>query len=640
MASLATRCRLGLADSEFNRAEIAANGYRPTAVAPILLDLEAFDREIDEARVRPSCSGEADGGADWLFVGPSHSEQVPARRRQGVRGLPRAPRPERPAAHRRRRRLRAVRGGAAGVRAQARAQRLRDPDGPRLARQRSRPTTERRTCTCASPSTRASACRSSSRMHFGVPIVAFGVTAVPETFADAGICLARQVSCARRRSGRSCADRRGASARSSLAAGARRLQDFTLERSSCPLPRGDGSGAVVKLAFVTPRYGADVIGGAEIGARMLAEQLAALDGWSVEILTTCARDAWTWANDYAPGTHRREWRDGAPVSPIAKERDADFRRLTLLAARAIRSRSATRTARLDRSARTREPRPDRGDPRERPRSRRVHALPVPPDRGRSACDPRAGRAPSRGARRARHPPALFDDVFEAARGLAFYTEGERAITEELFPVVVAKPQVVVGLGIDPPPAASGPHGIAGLGSRPYLLVLGRVDHSKGTHLLASFFARYKQRRPGPLALAVVGPVQRPVPSHPDVVQVGEVDEATKWALLRGATALVSPSAFESFSLVLFESWEAGRPVLVNARCSATLEHVTRSGGGLAFDTYAVFEAALDRLLLDDALQQSLAVAGARYAEQYRWPVVIDRYRRFAERLASTLPADA
>jgi glycosyltransferase involved in cell wall biosynthesis len=233
---------------------------------------------------------------------------------------------------------------------------------------------------------------------------------------------------------------------------------------------------------------------------------------------------------------------------------------------------------------------------------------------------------------------LFEGVFEAARGLAFYTEGERAITEELFPSAVAKPQVVVGLGIDPPPAASAGHGIAALESRPYLLVLGRVDHSKGTHLLASFFARYKQRRPGSLALAVVGPVQRPVPVHPDIVQVGEVDDAAKWALLRGAAALVSPSAFESFSLVLFEAWEAGRPVLVNARCSATLEHVNRSGGGLAFETYAVFEAALDRLLLDESLQRSLASAGARYAVQYRWPVVIDRYRRFAERLASTLPA--
>ena len=114
---------------------------------------------------------------------------------------------------------------------------------------------------------------------------------------------------------------------------------------------------------------------------------------------------------------------------------------------------------------------------------------------------------------------------------------------------------------------------------------------------------------------------------------------TKWALLRGATVLVSPSAFESFSLVLFESWEAGVPVLVNARCAATLEHVIRSGGGVGFDSFAVFEAALDRLLADDALRASLAAAGARYAEQYRWPAVIERYRRFAERLASTLPAD-
>ena len=38
----------------------------------------------------------------------------------------------------------------------------------------------------------------------------------------------------------------------------------------------------MKLAFVTPRYGSDVFGGAEMGARMLAEHLAALDGWSVD----------------------------------------------------------------------------------------------------------------------------------------------------------------------------------------------------------------------------------------------------------------------------------------------------------------------------------------------------------------------
>ncbi len=84
----------------------------------------------------------------------------------------------------------------------------------------------------------------------------------------------------------------------------------------------------MKLAFVTPRYGAEVIGGAELGARLLAERLAALDGWSVEILTTCAGDAWTWANDYAPG---RTVEQGVTVHRFLSraERDTDFRRLTL-----------------------------------------------------------------------------------------------------------------------------------------------------------------------------------------------------------------------------------------------------------------------------------------------------------------------
>ena len=394
----------------------------------------------------------------------------------------------------------------------------------------------------------------------------------------------------------------------------------------------------MKLAFVTPRYGSDVFGGAEMGARMLAEHLAALDGWTVEALTTCARDAWTWANEYEPGTTVE---NGVTVHRFAtaKERDADFRRLTLhLLARPEKVSDVDGFDWIDKQGPIAPGLIDaiRASDHDllafTPYLYHPTVLGLPLVRDRAVLHPAAHDEPT-----IRLP--LFDDVFEAARGLAFYTEGERAIAEERFPSTVAKPQVVVGLGIDAPPPTTAPHGVRALESRPYLLCLGRVDHSKGTHLLASFFARYKERNSGPLALAVVGPVQRPVPVHPDIVEVGEVDDATKWALLRGATLLVSPSAFESFSLVLFESWEAGVPVLVNARCSATVEHVIRSGGGLSFDNFAVFEAELDRLLVDDRLRQSLAAAGARYAEQYRWPAVIDRYRGFAERLASTLPAD-
>jgi hypothetical protein len=58
----------------------------------------------------------------------------------------------------------------------------------------------------------------------------------------------------------------------------------------------------MKLAFVVPRYGPDVRGGAEIGARMLAERLVADRGWEVEVFTTCALDAITWRDELAAGT--------------------------------------------------------------------------------------------------------------------------------------------------------------------------------------------------------------------------------------------------------------------------------------------------------------------------------------------------
>ena len=292
----------------------------------------------------------------------------------------------------------------------------------------------------------------------------------------------------------------------------------------------------MKLAFVTPRYGSDVFGGAEMGARMLAEHLAALDGWSVEALTTCARDAWTWANEYEPGTTVE---NGVTVHRFAnaKERDADFRRLTLhLLARPEKVSEADGYDWIDKQGPIA---PDLIDAIRAsdhdllaftPYLYHPTVVGLPLVRDRAVLHPAAHDEPA-----IRLP--LFDDVFEAARGLAFYTEGERAIAEERFPSTVAKPQVVVGLGIDAAPATTAPHGVRALESRPYLLCLGRVDHSKGTHLLASLFARYKERNPGPLALAVVGPVQRPVPVHPDIVEVGEVDDATKWALLRGATLL-------------------------------------------------------------------------------------------------------
>src|ERR1700730_9712382 len=55
-----------------------------------------------------------------------------------------------------------------------------------------------------------------------------------------------------------------------------------------------------KIAFITPRFGDDVVGGSEAVMREAAEGLAAR-GWEVDVLTTCARDHYTWRNEYPAG---------------------------------------------------------------------------------------------------------------------------------------------------------------------------------------------------------------------------------------------------------------------------------------------------------------------------------------------------
>lgn len=193
-----------------------------------------------------------------------------------------------------------------------------------------------------------------------------------------------------------------------------------------------------------------------------------------------------------------------------------------------------------------------------------------------------------------------------------------------------RPQIVLGLGVNHPSGTGRPGaGLLGIGDRPYVCYLGRVDEHKGCGMLADYFARYKERHPGDLALALVGPVSDQAPRHPDIVVTGTVSEADKWDILAAAQAMVTPSAYESFSLVLLESWTLGLPVLVNATCAATMEHCRRSGGGLWFDSFRSFEVAVDRLTSDGPLRAALGEAGRRYtARFYQWPTLIDRYTEF------------
>ena len=385
-----------------------------------------------------------------------------------------------------------------------------------------------------------------------------------------------------------------------------------------------------KLTFVTPRYGPAIVGGAETAARMLAERLVAAGGWEVEVLTSCASDHLTWENTFEAGSSLE---GGVVVRrfPTAARRLVEYFELD------GRLRGAPQAATLAEARRwVALNGPQCPELVDAVASTNADVVACYPYLFATTVDAVAvSPAPTLLHPAAHDEPALylraFRTSFRDVDGFVYHTRAERALLERVHPVA-ARPQVVLGLGVDNPAPGGRPGGeVLGLGDRPYLCYLGRVDEHKGCGMLAAFFAQYKERHPGDLALALVGPVSDRAPDHPDIVVTGTVSEGDKWDVLAGATAMVNPSAYESFSLVVLEAWTVGVPVVVNAACDATMEHVTRSGGGLWFGSYRAFEAAVDRLVADAGLRRSLGAAGRCYAEaNYRWPVIIDRYTAFLD----------
>jgi glycosyltransferase involved in cell wall biosynthesis len=76
LGRLADQCRLAVADSSFNEGELIEAGFATTAVAPLLIDMTVH-ADADPNRLRVLRAAKADGGPDFLFVGKVSPHKAP-----------------------------------------------------------------------------------------------------------------------------------------------------------------------------------------------------------------------------------------------------------------------------------------------------------------------------------------------------------------------------------------------------------------------------------------------------------------------------------------------------------------------------------------------------------------------------------
>jgi glycosyltransferase involved in cell wall biosynthesis len=227
---------------------------------------------------------------------------------------------------------------------------------------------------------------------------------------------------------------------------------------------------------------------------------------------------------------------------------------------------------------------------------------------------------------------IYRSLFSMPRGLIFNTAEEQSLVLQKFGL--STPSAVVGIGIEEEGEESRETEV-GYRDRlrsPFLLYLGRVDEAKGCRPLLEYFIRFRKEHPETsLQLVLVGKVLMEIPSHPDIVVLGFLEEEAKRRVLAAANALIMPSPYESLSIVVLEAWSVGVPLLVNGKCAVLRGQCRRSGGGLEFTDYDGFQRAVTKFMQEPSMARELGERGRQFVrENYSWPVVERKYLDWAE----------
>lgn len=392
-----------------------------------------------------------------------------------------------------------------------------------------------------------------------------------------------------------------------------------------------------RIGFVVPRYGEDVLGGAETLARGLAEQLTSRRLADIEVLTTCVRDHLTWENELPAGESRVN--------------DVSVRRFPMVQTCGDLTRYHALNLRLIRGEILRQDEQYEwvdGNPHSPALYGYIegHAHEfdllffIPYLFGTTYYG--SAIYPSRSILW----PCLHNesyaylsptrDVYCGCLGVMFNSDPERLLARRLYgPHAGAQ---VVGFGIDPFQADAERFRTKYRLSAPFILYSGRLEGAKNVPLLVDHFLEYVRRRGRVVKLVLMGSGPEAGPKHKDIIRIGFKTGQEKLDAYAAAAVLCQPSVNESFSIVIMESWLCAVPVLVHADSEVTRHHVVQSNGGLYFRSYDEFESALDLFLGEDDLRRRMGMNGHAYVrDQYNWNAVLGRFEKAMEHWLAARP---
>jgi glycosyltransferase involved in cell wall biosynthesis len=415
----------------------------------------------------------------------------------------------------------------------------------------------------------------------------------------------------------------------------------------------------MKIAFVVQRYGTEILGGSEYHCRLIAERLA--DHHQVDVLTTCARDYVTWANEYPEGADRVR---GVTVRRFATSRTRDIEDFNRYSDWIFTHRH-TRQDEMEWLKRQGPWSPGLIDYLEKQHQQYdalifFTYLYAPTVLGLRIAPHKSLLVPT-----AHDEPAIrlgiYEEVFSGAAGLIWNTDVERRFVTDRFRLR-ALVEDVVGCGVDLPDGEAGEPGpsldlhrerlaahLEGPANafrrrhrlhEPFILYGGRIDPGKGCEELLEYFQTYLAEG-GSTTLVLMGAKLMPLPDDPHVRFAGMLPDAERLHALAAATLVVVPSPHESLSLLALEAFAMGTPVLANARSEVLVDHCVRSNAGLFYANRWEFVEALKLLLKDADLRIAMGQNGVRYVNRhYRWTTILAKYERVLNRLRGSATREA